>query len=127
MAYQVFERSAVRVVKPALSVMPDGRIFLNAAATRVFLEARVRSVLLLWDKANHRLALKAAEKGDQNAYAVSISRGRLGSISAKSLLSYIGWSAPKRAVLIAEWNEKGKMFEVTLPSQCVRSGKGTER
>src|SRR5438477_3737404 len=96
--YEVIERSAIRVVKPALTLMIDGRILLNAAAARVFMEARVRSVLLLWDKANHRLALKAAQKTDQNAYAVSISRGRLGSISAKSLFSYIGWNAPKRAV-----------------------------
>src|SRR5712691_10492522 len=106
MAYEVFERSAVRVVKPALSVTTDGRIILNASAVRVFVEARIRSVLLLWDKVNHKLALKAAEKGDQNAYAVSVSRTRVGSISAKSLLSYIGWNAPKRTVLTAEWNGK---------------------
>lgn len=127
MGYEVFKRTSIRADKPALSVTPDGRIFLNASAVRVFLEARVRSALLLWDKANHRLALKAAEKGDQNAYAVSINRGRFGSMSAKSFFSYIGWNSHRRVVLPAVWNGREKMLEVTLPSQYIRPSKGAER
>jgi len=72
--------------------------------------------LLLWDKTNNKVALKAAAKGDKNAYAVSIVKdSHSGSLRAKSFLDHIGWSAPKRTMLPATWNEKEKMFEITLP------------
>jgi hypothetical protein len=124
MAYEVFKRSGVRVETPSLSLVPDGRIALNAAAVRVLTGAGVKSVLLLWDKTNNKLALKAAPKGDKNAYAVSIVRdSHSGSLRAKSLLTHIGWSAPKRTMLPATWHEKEKMFEITLPPEYVGSTK----
>ena len=46
MAYEVFKRTGVRVEEPALSLVPDGRIALNAAAVRVLTQAGVKSVLL---------------------------------------------------------------------------------
>jgi hypothetical protein len=124
MAYEVFKRSGVRVETPSLSLVPDGRIALNAAAVRVLTGAGVKSVLLLWDKTNNKLALKAAPKSDRNAYAVSIVRdSHSGSLRAKSLLTHIGWSAPKRILLPATWQEKEKMFEITLPREYVGSAK----
>ena len=120
MAYEVFRRTGVRVEEPALSLVPDGRIALNAAAVRVLNGAGVKSVLLLWDKTSHRVALKAASKGDKNAYAVSIVRdSHSGSLRAKAFLAHIGWSAPKRTMLPAVWNEKEKMFEIILPEEYV--------
>ena len=122
MAYEVFKRTSVRVEEPALSLVPDGRIALNAAAVRVLTQARVKSVLLLWDKTSNRVALKDAAKGDKNAYAVSIVRdSHSGSLRAKSFLAHIGWSAPKRMMLPATWNEKQKMFEITLPQEHINS------
>jgi hypothetical protein len=120
MAYEVFKRTGVRVEEPALSLVPDGRIALNAAAVRVLTQAGVKSVLLLWDKGNNRVALKAAVKGDKNAYAVSIVRdSHSGSLRAKSFLGHIGWNAPKRTLLPATWNEREKMFEITLPQEHI--------
>jgi hypothetical protein len=55
-----------------LSIVPEGRIAINAAAARIFVGLGIKSVLLLWDQASHKLAIKAAHKGDKNAYAVSI-------------------------------------------------------
>jgi len=122
MAYEVFKRTAVRVEEPSLSLVPDGRIALNAAAVRILTEAGVKSVLLLWDKANNKVALKAAAKSDKNSYAVSIVRdSHSGSLRAKSFLGHIGWSAPKRTMLPATWNEKDKMFEITLPQEYLSS------
>jgi hypothetical protein len=124
MAYEVFKRTAVRVEELSMSLVPDGRIALNAAAGRVLSGAGVKFVLLLWDKTDNKLALKAAPKGDKNAYAISIVRGRhSGSLRAKSLLTHIGWSAPKRTMLPATWHESEKMLEVTLPSKYVGSAK----
>lgn len=126
MAYEVFKRTGARVEEPSLSLVPDGRIALNAAAVRVLVEAGVKSVLLLWDKVNNKLALKAAARGDKNTYAVSIVRDKYsGSLRAKAFLNHIGWSAPKRTMLPATWNEKEKMFEVMLPAEyvgCTKSG-----
>lgn len=122
MAYEVFKRTTVRVAEPSLSLVPDGRIALNAAAVRVLAEAGIKSVLLLWDKTNNKLALKAAAKSDKNSYAVSIVRdSHSGSLRAKSFLNHIGWSAPKRTMLPATWSEKEKMFEIVLPQEYVGS------
>ena len=122
MAYEVFKRTAVRVEQPSLSLVPDGRIAFNAAAVRVLTGAGVKSVLLLWDRANRKVALKAASKGEKDCYAVSIVKGTYsGSLRAKSFLSHIGWSAPKRTMLPATWNEKEKMFEITLPLEYLGS------
>src|ERR1700674_1955344 len=115
MAYEVFKRTTVRVEQPSLSLVPDGRIAFNAAAVRVLTGAGVKSVLLLWDRASRKVALKAAAKGEKDCYAVSIVKGTYsGSLRAKSFLSHIGWSAPKRTMLPATGNEKGKIFEITL-------------
>jgi hypothetical protein len=122
MAYEVFKRTAVRVEQPSLSLVPDGRIAFNAAAVRVLTGAGVKAVLLLWDKTSRKVALKAAAKGEKDCYAVSIVKGTYsGSLRAKSFFSHIGWSAPKRTMLSATWNEKEKMFEITLPPEYVGS------
>ncbi len=94
---------------------------INAAAARLLIEAGVKSVLLLWDKANHKMAVKAAQKGDKNAYAVSLSPDKYsGSLRAKAFVAHIGWRAPRREMLLATWNAKEKMFELTLPEKYLR-------
>jgi len=120
MAYEVFKRTGAKVEAPSFSIVPDGRIAINAAAARILVEAGIKFVLLLWDKANNKVALKATPKGDKNAYAVSIAPGsHSGSLRAKSFLSYIGWNAHKREMLPAIWNERERMFEITLPLEYV--------
>jgi|HubBroStandDraft_1064217.scaffolds.fasta_scaffold37568_6 hypothetical protein len=120
MAYEVFTRTSVRVEEPSVSLVPDGRMALNAAAVRILKGAGVKSVVLLWDKANNRIALRAAGKGDKNSFAVSTVRdSHSGSLRAKSFLGHIGWNAPKRTLLPATWNEKDRMFEITLPQEYV--------
>jgi hypothetical protein len=124
MAYETFKRTSVRVEEPALSLVPDGRITLNAAAARVLAEAGVKSVLLLWDNINNKLAIKATAKGDQNAYTVSLSHNRqAGSLRAKLFLDHIGWNAPRRKMLPATWDTKERMLEVTVPREFVSSAR----
>ena len=122
MAYEKFERTSVRVETPALSLVPDGRITVNAAACRLLTGAGVKAVVLLWDESTHRIALKAASKGDRDAYAVSMPSGNYsGSLRAKSFLAYIGWNAPLRQTLPATWNESEKMLEAMLPPGFLRA------
>jgi hypothetical protein len=118
MAYELFKRTNTRVDVPTLTIVPNGRIRLNAAATRILVAAGVKSVLLLWDSDNRKLALKGVNKGDKNAFGVSTVRNTSGKISGKSFLGHIGWSAPRRETMAATWNPQEKMFEVTLPLKC---------
>ncbi len=122
MAYEVFKRTGARVETPTLSITPDGRMTINAAAVRIARDTRITSVLLLWDAANHKLALKAAQKGDKNSYALSIvAASHSGSLRAKSFLGHIGWKASKRETMSLVWNEKERMFEATLSLEHLES------
>ncbi len=121
MAYEVFERTNARVETPAISIVPDGRIAMNAAAVRIAENQQVNWVLLLWDWTHHRLAVRASHKGEKNAYALSISRGHSGVVRARAFVSYIGWKARKRVQIPAAWNEKERMFEVVLPVEYLES------
>lgn len=122
MAYEVFTRTSFRVGEPSISLTPDGRIGLNAAAGRILMEMGVKAVLLLWDRANSRMALKAATRDDKNSYAVSIPSGKnRASIRARSFLTHVGWNAPTRISLPATWNEKNRMFETLLPRKYLVS------
>ena len=114
MGYELFERSSIRVEEPTISIGASG-LLLNAAASRLMREAGARAAWLLYDKAAHKIALKAAPKAESNAYAISFTGQRSGSIRAKAFLAHIGWNAPKRKMLLATWNEKEKMLEVRLP------------
>lgn len=121
MAYETFERRAVRVENPALSVRPEGRIAFNAAASRLLENAGVRTVRILWDKATCGLALQAAPKGDRNSYSIAFSRSRSATLTAKQFLQYIGWSSAIRQTVPANWDEQRKMMEAKLPPKYVGS------
>jgi hypothetical protein len=116
LAYEVFKRTSVRVDTPALSIVPGGRVAINSAACRLLLEAGVKTVVVLWDRTAHKMAVKAAPKGERNSFTVTFaSDHHAGSFAAKSFLSHIGWNAPKRERLPTTWNAAEKMFEATLP------------
>jgi len=121
MAYEKFARTSVRVDTPTLSLVPDGRITVNAAACRLLAGAGVKAVVLLWDELTHRIALKAAPKGDRDAFAISITGLHSGSLRAKSFLTYIGWNAPRRQTLPATWSESEKMLEAMLPPAFLKA------
>jgi hypothetical protein len=118
-AYEVFERRVIRVEQPVLSVLPDGRLTLNAAATRLVQKAGIRTVRILWDKLSCGIALQPCEKGDKNSYTIAFSRGRSASISLKAFLTFIGWSCNRRQPVSARWNPQQKMLEAVLPSRFV--------
>ncbi len=125
MAYEVFQRSAVRVSTPSLAVSPLGLIAFNAAACRLLIEAGVKSVVILWDRSKCRIAVKAAPRGERNSFTVTINGGsHSGGVRAKSFFRHIGWVAPKRVPLATTWNAAERMFEATLPRHYIASSKG---
>ena len=121
MAYEVFKRSAVRVDTPVLSMTPNGKVAFNAAACRLLEEAKMKTAVILWDEVTNRMAVKAAPKGERNAFGISFTGGNSASLTAKSFIRHIGWKAPKREALATTWNAAEKMFEATLPSRYVAS------
>lgn len=102
-----------------LSILPDGRIAFNAAATRLLQKEGVKAVTILWDKARCAIALQASEKRDRNAYSIFFNRGRSATISPKAFLTQIGWSAKTRQTVPTRWNPEAHMIEAELPSESV--------
>lgn len=127
MAYETFERTSVRVSNPTVSVTTDGRIAVNAAASRLLAKAGAKAVRILWDQAKCGIALQGAQKSDKNAFSVVFSEGRSAIIAAKGFLKHIGWSADRRQTVSAKWNEQQKMLEAQLPSSFVGWKNGTPR
>lgn len=123
MPYETFERRVTRTEDPALSILADGRIALNAAATRLFQGAGATAAKLLWDKAKCGIALQATEKGAKNSFSIYFSRGRSAFISAKTFLPYIGWSSNHSQTVPARWDAQLKMLEAELPQRFVGTGK----
>jgi hypothetical protein len=121
-AYELYERVAVRVDTPTLSVAADGKVAFNAAACRLLEDARIKTVVILWDKSTHRMAVKGAPKGDRNAFGITFTGGNhSASFTAKLFFRQIGWSARKREALATTWNAAEKMFETTVPRQYLSS------
>jgi hypothetical protein len=116
-AYEIFKRSSTRVETPTLAITPQGRIFFNAAACRLLIEFGIKTAVIFWDKARNKVAIKAAPKGEKNAFVISLTDRHSASLTAKSFLHHVGWNAAKRETLATTWNPTEKMFEVTLPPQ----------
>jgi hypothetical protein len=119
MAYETFERSAVRVENPTVSIAKGGRIAFNAAASRLLQKAGAKAVRILWDGTAYGIAFQAVQKGDKNAFSVAFSSGRSATITAKTFLEYIGWASDRRQTTPAKWDEKQKMLEAKLPSRFI--------
>lgn len=118
--YETFKRESVRIEDPAIAVTPRGRIAINAAATRLFEKAGVKTVTILWDKTTGGIALQAAPKGNKDSYSLSFADGySSATLAAKTFLRHIGWSSDVRQVVTATWDAQQKMLEAKLPSQCV--------
>ena len=109
-----------------MSLTKDGRIALNAAASRLLEKAGAKAVLILWDKTTGGIALQVAQKSDKNAFSVSF-KNRSHTITAKRFLKYIGWTSDRRQTFEARWNAQQKMLEAELPRRFVtlREGKQT--
>jgi len=128
MAYEVVERSSIRVETPALTLVPkrprNVKLILNAAATRAMDDAGIKLVNLLWDKTTHRAALREASKGDQNAFSLSIHPNkRQSTVAATAFYEQIGWNSPKRVTVEATWNATTRMLEATIPQEYLAKKK----
>lgn len=121
MAYERFVSKSVRRAGPFLSMRPDGRIRFNLDATNKLLSLGISRLDLLWDKANGRLAFRAAASDDGLAYKLSVSRQQNSAdVSVRAFIKYIGLSLTEKVDLPLEWNGSQKMFEAKLPHEVRR-------
>jgi hypothetical protein len=121
-AYELFQRTSIRVDTPTLSIALGGRVAINAAACRLLVGAGIKTVVILWDKTKYRMAIKAAPKGEKNAFTVTFAKDyHSGSFVARSFFRHIGWHALKREGLATTWNGAEKMLEATLPPEFLAS------
>jgi hypothetical protein len=124
MGYEIFTRKISRVGTPAVSLNTLGRMGLNKAATRVLEREAVEYVLLLWDRENHRIAIRPIKKKDGRAYHLSYGKKGNGSgFSAKTFFDYIGYDYSETRSLPAEWNEGEGIFELEVPVEHLKDEK----
>lgn len=119
MAYEIFRRNSARVEEPAIAIAAHGRIAFNASCTRLLEAAGVVAVKILWDKDKCGIALQATVKGDTDSYSVVFSPGRSASITARSFLKYIGWSANNRQTVPARYDHELRTLKAELPPRFV--------
>lgn len=128
MSYEVFSRKTPRIVSPAITIHPTGRIYLNQGASAQLVKDAAKRVLLLWDRENLKLAIKPLNKKDNRAYSIAYSHKGSGStITARGFLAWIGYSSePGTVTLDATWNEKESIFEVKIPPEKIKGDKQDE-
>jgi hypothetical protein len=107
----------IRVSEPMVTLNSRGRLVFNVAATKLFHEAGVDMVYLMWDAEAHKFAIRGTTKKDSRAYALRYSSGnKWAAISAKSFLSHIGHPPNKTIPYAATWDKDGLMLEVSTDS-----------
>jgi hypothetical protein len=116
--YEIYPRNLARASSPVISATRLGRITLNAAAARIFVEKNVESVFLMWDSAARKFALKPADKPDATAYQLRFAKDNAGAgFSAKPFLRVMGYDFEETLALHTAWLEAEGILEAVLPSE----------
>jgi hypothetical protein len=119
MSYELFHNKATKFSSPQLTIR-NGRIAFNAAAGDLLTSVGMRFAHLLLDTDECKVAIRPIQKEDENAFAVSIPKGkRGGTISAQSFLNYIRWHADEPIVVDATWCAAKQLMEAFLPKEHV--------
>jgi hypothetical protein len=115
--YELYPRNLARGSSPVISATRLGRITLNAAAARIFVQKGIANVFLLWDAEARKFALKAAEKADATSYQLRFAPENSGAgFSAKPFLRVIGYEFEETMPLHTEWLEADGLLEARLPT-----------
>ena len=99
-----------------------GRISFNSAATRMLRELKFQAVLLLWDRAAGKFAIRKSSERDVRRYRLRFQK-RNTIISAKAFLRHIHYDFSETRTLPTTWKESQRMFEVEVPRARSRGEK----
>jgi hypothetical protein len=120
MAYEIFQREIVRASTPSVTLNKRGKLVLNVAATKIFHDAGVDNVFLMWDSERRKFALKETAKKDPRTVTLRYSsNSKWAAISAKGFLQKIGHDLSKTVSYPATWNENEGMLEISMTGQEV--------
>ena len=123
MAYEVFTKKTVRLGTPTLSFSRIGQVSFNQTAARALKDAKVQSILILWDATEGKLALKSiADAKDVRAYTIRYNdKGNGASFSAKTFLDHVGIDYSERKPFPIDINADKEMFlEVRVPDVLLK-------
>jgi hypothetical protein len=120
MAYEIYQREFLRASTPTVTLNRRGLIVLNVAATKIFHDAGIDHVFLLWDSQQRKFALKETTKKDPRTVKVRYSsNSKWAAVSAKGFLQVVGHDTDKTVAYSATWNEDERMLEVAMGRQEV--------
>ena len=123
MAYEVFTRKTPRMGSPTMSFSKLGQISFNQTAARLLQKEAVEFILVLWDTADGKLAIKSINnKKDPRAYRMRYNpKGNGAGFSAKTFLDHAGIDYSERKAIPVEINPDLEMFvEVKIPDSLLK-------
>jgi hypothetical protein len=124
--YEIFTRKTPRMGNPVMSFSKIGQISFNQSAARILQKEPIEYILLMWDSAEKKLALKSiSNKKDPRAYRIRYNdKGNGASFSAKTFLDHAGIDYSERRPVPVEINPQSEMFlEVKIPEALI-GGRG---
>ena len=116
--YEFFTRKVPRTGTPTMSFSKIGTIAFNQPAARMLQKEPIQYLLLGWDGASHKMAMKSiSNKKDPRAYRIRYNeKGNGATFSAKTFLDYIQIDYSERRRIPIEINTNNELFlEVTIP------------
>jgi hypothetical protein len=125
MPYEIFERKTPRIGVPTVSFTKIGQIAFNQAAARILQKESIETILLMWDAAAKKIAMKVtSNKKDQRAYTIRYNnKGNGASFSAKTFLDHIGVDLTGRRAIPITINLNSELFvEVEVPETFFKMG-----
>src|SRR5688500_4714248 len=124
MAFETFDRLSRPSLKPTVSILKSTRINFNRAATKIMQDRETKSILFLWDKDARKIGFQPIPVSDKRAYDLSyVEKDHTSYTSAKRFLDWIGYNHSVSRVFDVNWNEKTKIFEVSIPKEYIRGEK----
>ena len=114
MAYELFTRKRSHGGPPAVTVTKNGMFVINSSALEKYMGTN-QFVHVYYDKDAGKVGLKPLAKKVEKAYRLNLSpKGNVGTVSATSFLSFIGYELKDTTSFPAEWNQQEGLLEFTI-------------
>jgi hypothetical protein len=118
-----FAKKTPRLGTPVMSFSKIGQVFFNQTASRILQKEPIEYILLGWDSAENKIALKAiTNKKDPRAYHIRYNaKGNGASFSAKTFLDHAGIDYSERKPIQIEIKlEADNFLEIKIPSAMLK-------
>src|ERR1700737_2505468 len=111
MPYEIFTKKTPRMGNPVMSFSKLGQITFNQTAARLLQKAAIENMLLMWDSAEGKLAIKStSNKKDPRAYRLRYNeKGNGATFSAKTFLDHYGIDYTERRAIPIDLNLDNEM------------------